>query len=128
MSSETSAIRTQTPGNYPKRNKLHLEHGESLKTRNFIVTLTCKWHMGSRWHTSHLHIVNWTFKHLSHHEAKAYIQIEEIRGKYLQPGVDSLLPVGICANHLQTRCLLRGPEVEITGPDTINQICDWLWH
>jgi len=26
-------IRTQTPGNYPKRNKLHLEHGESLKTR-----------------------------------------------------------------------------------------------
>jgi len=34
VSSETSAIRTQTPGNYPKRNKLHLEHGESLKTRN----------------------------------------------------------------------------------------------
>jgi len=33
VSSETSAIRTQTPGNYPKRNKLHLEHGESLKTR-----------------------------------------------------------------------------------------------
>jgi len=31
VSSETSAIRT--PGNYPKRNKLHLEHGESLKTR-----------------------------------------------------------------------------------------------
>jgi len=31
--SETSAIRTKTPGNYPKRNKLHLEHGESLKTR-----------------------------------------------------------------------------------------------
>jgi len=28
VSSETSAIRTQTPGNYPKRNKLHLEHGE----------------------------------------------------------------------------------------------------
>jgi len=35
VSSETSAIRTQTPGNYPKRNKLHLEHGESLKTRIF---------------------------------------------------------------------------------------------
>jgi len=33
VSAETSAIRTQTPGNYPKRNKLHLEHGESLKTR-----------------------------------------------------------------------------------------------
>ena len=32
VSSETSAIRTQTPGNYSKRNKLHLEHGESLKT------------------------------------------------------------------------------------------------
>jgi len=29
VSSETSAIRTQTPGNYPKRNKLQLEHGES---------------------------------------------------------------------------------------------------
>ena len=40
VSSETSAIRTQTPGNYPKRNKLHLEHGESLKsctvTRGFV--------------------------------------------------------------------------------------------
>jgi len=33
VSSETSAIRTQTPGTYPKRNKLHLEHGEILKTR-----------------------------------------------------------------------------------------------
>ena len=31
VSSETSAIRTQTPGNYPKRNNLHLEHGESLR-------------------------------------------------------------------------------------------------
>ena len=26
VSSETSAIRTQTPGNYPKRNNLHLGH------------------------------------------------------------------------------------------------------
>jgi len=34
--SETSAIRTQTPGNYPKRNKLHLEHGESLKTTKYV--------------------------------------------------------------------------------------------
>ena len=33
VSSETSAIITQTPGNYPKRNTLHLKHGESLKTR-----------------------------------------------------------------------------------------------
>jgi len=37
VSSETSAIRTQTPGNYPKRDKLHLEHGESLKTRMIPV-------------------------------------------------------------------------------------------
>jgi len=40
VSSETSAIRTQTPGNYPKRNKLHLEHGESLKTRKKNVTFS----------------------------------------------------------------------------------------
>ena len=33
VSSETSAIRTQAPGNFPKKNTLHLEHGESLKTR-----------------------------------------------------------------------------------------------
>jgi len=31
--SETSAIRTQTPGNYPEENILHIEHGESLKSR-----------------------------------------------------------------------------------------------
>ena len=36
VSSETSAIRTQTPGNYPKRNNLHLEHGESLRTRLYL--------------------------------------------------------------------------------------------
>jgi len=30
--SETSAIRTQTPGNYPKENKLHIEHDENLKS------------------------------------------------------------------------------------------------
>jgi len=40
VSSETSAIRTQTPGNYPKRNKLHLEHGESLKTRKYSLFFT----------------------------------------------------------------------------------------
>jgi len=41
VSSETSAIRTQTPENYPKRNKFHLEHGESLKTRcNIVASLT----------------------------------------------------------------------------------------
>jgi len=37
VSSETSAIRTQTPGNYPKKNKLHLEHGESLKIRRYLL-------------------------------------------------------------------------------------------
>ena len=43
VSSETSAIRTQTPGNYPKRNELHLEHGESLKIRiTIVVTFTLK--------------------------------------------------------------------------------------
>ena len=40
VSSETSAIRTQTPGNYPKGNKLHLEHGESLKTRLYFKCLS----------------------------------------------------------------------------------------
>jgi len=40
VGSETSAIRTQTPGNYPKRNKLRLEHGESLKTR-FVFKDSC---------------------------------------------------------------------------------------
>jgi len=42
VSSETSAIRTQTPGNYPKRNKLHLEHGESLKTRRKKSLVLCR--------------------------------------------------------------------------------------
>jgi len=41
VSSETSAIRTQTPGNYPKRNNLHLEHGESLRT-DCIVNVLCQ--------------------------------------------------------------------------------------
>ena len=30
--SKTSAIRTQTLGNYPKENILHIEHGKSLKS------------------------------------------------------------------------------------------------
>ena len=30
-SSETSAIKTRTPGNYPKENTTYIEHGESLK-------------------------------------------------------------------------------------------------
>jgi hypothetical protein len=32
--SETSAYKLQTPGNYPKESIQHLEHGESLKSRN----------------------------------------------------------------------------------------------
>ena len=35
--SETSAISIVTPGNYPKENILHTEHGESLKSRIFLV-------------------------------------------------------------------------------------------
>jgi len=38
VSSETSAVRTQMPEKYPKRNKLHLEHGESLKNKNISAT------------------------------------------------------------------------------------------
>ena len=34
--SETSAYKTQTPGNYPEENIQHTEHGESLKS---IVTM-----------------------------------------------------------------------------------------
>ena len=34
--SETSAFRTQTPGNYPKENTLHKEHSESLKSRKLV--------------------------------------------------------------------------------------------
>ena len=41
VNSVTSAMRTQTPGNYPKRNKLHLEHGESLKTSIPLCRAVC---------------------------------------------------------------------------------------
>jgi hypothetical protein len=37
---EASAFRTQTPGNYPKENKPHKEHGESLKSRNGLLFST----------------------------------------------------------------------------------------
>jgi hypothetical protein len=37
--SETSAFRTQAPGNYPKENILHKEHGEILKSRS-ITTIS----------------------------------------------------------------------------------------
>ena len=46
VSSETSAIRTQTPGNYPKRNKLQIFYslqGKAPKEIRAILTesLTC---------------------------------------------------------------------------------------
>jgi hypothetical protein len=37
--SETSAYIYQTPGNYPKENLLYSEHGESLKSRRFIIDI-----------------------------------------------------------------------------------------
>jgi len=37
--SETSGFRTQTPGNYPKEDILHKEHGESLKSRILATSL-----------------------------------------------------------------------------------------
>ena len=39
VGSETSAFKTKTPGNYPKENILHIEHGESLKSRRIIKSL-----------------------------------------------------------------------------------------
>jgi hypothetical protein len=35
--SETSAYKLQMAGNYPKENIQHLEHGESLKSRNLDI-------------------------------------------------------------------------------------------
>jgi hypothetical protein len=35
--SETSAYINQTPGNHPKENKQHSEHGESLKSRVLVL-------------------------------------------------------------------------------------------
>jgi len=57
--SETSAIRTQTPGNYPKENILYIEHDESLKSRSrylstklrcvlFSVESFCQMHLESQ--------------------------------------------------------------------------------
>jgi len=37
-SSETSAIKTQTPGNYPKRNILQLKHEHENKMGHFCLT------------------------------------------------------------------------------------------
>jgi len=44
VSSETSAIRTQTPGNYPKRNKLHLKYKLLLCcsfVKCFVLVVNC---------------------------------------------------------------------------------------
>jgi len=41
--SETSAIRTQTSGNYLKENILHIEHGESLKSRISMSPSHTQW-------------------------------------------------------------------------------------
>jgi hypothetical protein len=38
-SSETSANNTQTPGTYSKESKLHLKHGENLKSRMHFYSL-----------------------------------------------------------------------------------------
>ena len=38
--SETSAYINQTPGNHPKENKQHSEHGESLKSRELYMFRT----------------------------------------------------------------------------------------
>jgi len=35
--SETSALKLQTPRNYPKESKQHTQHGESLKSRIYMV-------------------------------------------------------------------------------------------
>jgi hypothetical protein len=38
--SETSAYKIQTPGNYPEESLQHLQHGESLKSRNESMVYT----------------------------------------------------------------------------------------
>jgi hypothetical protein len=38
--SETSARKLQTPGNYPKENIHHTEHGKSLKSRIGTVSMS----------------------------------------------------------------------------------------
>ena len=37
VSSETSAIRTQTPGNYPKRNTLQIQGGSNMTGTDFFL-------------------------------------------------------------------------------------------
>jgi len=91
VSSETSAIITQTPGNYPKRNNLHLEHGESLRTRlinSFILitTHTCSQaHSQQRTLTQHdmlpqhpiniRELINECFKNNFSKEQRSYLKM-----------------------------------------------------
>jgi len=55
--SETSAIRTQTPGNYPKENILHIEHGESLKSRGQKFVYRINQLQSSDWYLIPVNIV-----------------------------------------------------------------------
>ena len=41
--SETSAFKPQTPGKYPKENRLHKEHGKSLKSRQPVNRKLQNW-------------------------------------------------------------------------------------
>jgi len=80
----SSAIRTQTTGNYPKRNKLRLEHGESLKTRrDFLFTII------SRVYTIIEHrIKSYRTKKSQLVSLEFFIYIKSLRSHY-GPGVDS---------------------------------------
>jgi hypothetical protein len=40
--SETSAYKSQTPGNYPEENIQHTEHGESVKSRIYPSSFACE--------------------------------------------------------------------------------------
>jgi len=48
--SETSAYIIQTPGNYPKENKIYSEHGESLKSRIWFEVFTANKCTDFLWH------------------------------------------------------------------------------
>jgi len=50
---ETSAISFVTPGNYPKENILHTEHGESLKSYNILLKISRLDSLGTREHPPH---------------------------------------------------------------------------
>jgi len=66
--SETSAFRTQMPGNYPKENILHKEHGESVQ---LLPNLTQKLCMNSGCH----HSVREVFTLLGYNTAFVFVFI-----------------------------------------------------